>query len=67
MLIISGATSVLREFTPWDVWDGVPVPPSRGAASLRADAEAVQQPMDDRSVPMKPSSTARRRSAPTNS
>ncbi|MFN7980733.1 MAG: DNA internalization-related competence protein ComEC/Rec2 [Vicinamibacterales bacterium] len=38
---IGGAPSVLHEFTPWDVWDGVPVPPSAALASLRSEAEAV--------------------------
>lgn len=38
---IGGATSVLREFRPWDVWDGVPVPPFARLAELRSDAATV--------------------------
>ena len=35
---IGGAASVLGEFRPWDIWDGVPVPPFEPMARLRADA-----------------------------
>ena len=35
---IGGATAVLREFHPWDVWDGIPVPPSAPLAALRSEA-----------------------------
>ena len=35
---IGGALSVLREFHPWDVWDGVPVPPFEPMRRLRAEA-----------------------------
>ena len=35
---VGGASSVLREFRPWDVWDGVPVPPLESMQRLRADA-----------------------------
>ena len=35
---IGGARSVLREFHPWDVWDGVPVPPFEPMRRLREEA-----------------------------
>ncbi|HUR32270.1 MAG TPA: ComEC/Rec2 family competence protein [Vicinamibacterales bacterium] len=35
-----GAPSVLREFRPRDIWDGVPVPPLKLFQQLRADALA---------------------------
>jgi len=37
-----GAGSVLREFRPWDVWEGVPVPPNALLQQLRADAAAAR-------------------------
>ena len=36
-----GAGSVLREFRPWDVWEGVPVPPLELLQRLRTDAVAA--------------------------
>ena len=36
-----GAGSVLREFRPWDVWEGVPVPPLELLQRLRTDALAA--------------------------
>jgi len=33
-----GADSVVREFRPWDVWEGVPVPPLALLQQLRTDA-----------------------------
>jgi len=33
-----GADSVVREFRPWDVWEGVPVPPLALLQHLRTDA-----------------------------
>ena len=38
---IGGANAVMQEFRPWDVWDGVPVPPFEPMARLRAEAEAA--------------------------
>jgi len=38
---IGGATSVLQEFRPWDVWDGVPVPPFEPLSMLKAHAAAA--------------------------
>ena len=38
---IGGADAVMEEFKPWDVWDGVPVPPFDPMARLRAEAEAI--------------------------
>ena len=38
---IGGARSVVGEFRPWDIWDGVPVPPFEPMARLRADAHAT--------------------------
>jgi competence protein ComEC len=35
---IGGAPSVVREFRPWDVWEGVPVPASVPLQHLRATA-----------------------------
>lgn len=35
---VGGALSVLRDFRPWDVWDGVPVPPSLPMQRLREEA-----------------------------
>jgi competence protein ComEC len=35
---VGGAASVLREFRPWDVWDGVPVPPLEPMQRLRSQA-----------------------------
>jgi competence protein ComEC len=35
---IGGALSVLREFRPFDVWEGVPVPPLESLQALRAEA-----------------------------
>ena len=39
---IGGAPALLREFRPWDVWEGVPVPPSSGCRcfALRRPASA---------------------------
>lgn len=37
---IGGALTVLREFRPWDVWDGVPVPPSEALRRLREESLA---------------------------
>jgi competence protein ComEC len=37
---IGGAGTVLQEFTPWDVWDGVPVPPFEPTRLLRSGALA---------------------------
>ncbi len=38
---VGGAPAVLREFRPWDVWDGVPVPPSEAMRRLREEASAA--------------------------
>jgi len=38
---VGGAASVLREFRPWDVWDGVPVPPFEPLQRLRVAALAA--------------------------
>jgi competence protein ComEC len=38
---VGGALSVLRDFRPWDVWDGVPVPPSLPMQRLRQEALAM--------------------------
>jgi competence protein ComEC len=35
---IGGAPVVTREFRPWDIWDGVPVPPSEPMRLLRDEA-----------------------------
>lgn len=35
---VGGANSVMQEFRPWDVWDGVPVPPFEPMAKLRQAA-----------------------------
>jgi competence protein ComEC len=37
---IGGAASVLRDFRPWSVWDGVPVPPFAPMQELRTQAAA---------------------------
>jgi competence protein ComEC len=37
---IGGALSVLHEFRPWAVWEGIPVPPSAPLQQLRTDALA---------------------------
>lgn len=37
---IGGAPSVFRDFTPRDVWYGVPVPPHELTSTMRAQAEA---------------------------
>ena len=37
---VGGAPAVLREFRPWDIWDGVPVPPLEPLRRLRVDAIA---------------------------
>jgi competence protein ComEC len=36
---IGGATSVFRDFTPLEVWEGVPVPPHAATRELRALAD----------------------------
>jgi competence protein ComEC len=38
---IGGAASVFRDFTPLEVWEGVPVPPHAPARELRALADAA--------------------------
>jgi competence protein ComEC len=38
---VGGAATVIREFRPWDVWDGVPVPRSDAMRRLRDDAAAA--------------------------
>jgi competence protein ComEC len=35
---IGGAAALLRDFRPWDIWDGVPVPPFEPLRALRDDA-----------------------------
>jgi competence protein ComEC len=35
---IGGARSIVREFRPHEVWEGVPVPPSNALQALRGDA-----------------------------
>jgi len=35
---MGGAAAVVREFRPWDIWDGVPVPPFAPLGRLRAEA-----------------------------
>ncbi len=37
---IGGAASVFRDFTPFEVWEGVPVPPHAATRELRALADA---------------------------
>lgn len=37
---IGGALTVLREFTPWDVWEGVPVPADEPLQRLRRESVA---------------------------
>lgn len=39
---IGGAPSVLREFRPWDVWEGIPVPPLDSMSRIRAEAVAAR-------------------------
>ncbi len=36
---IGGAASVYRDFAPFEVWEGVPVPPHKGTRALRALAD----------------------------
>jgi competence protein ComEC len=38
---IGGAPSIVREFRPRDVWEGIPVPPFEPLRALRAEAHAV--------------------------
>lgn len=38
---IGGADSSLREFRPWDVWEGIPVPPAIRLQALRERARGV--------------------------
>jgi competence protein ComEC len=38
---IGGAASVFRDFTPFEVWEGVPVPPHAATRELRALADAA--------------------------
>ena len=38
---IGGAASIIRDFRPREVWEGVPVPPSERLQALRRDAEAA--------------------------
>ena len=38
---IGGAPSVLAEFRPFDVWEGIPVPPLEPLRALRAQAERL--------------------------
>jgi competence protein ComEC len=37
---IGGAASVIRDFRPREIWEGIPVPPSRPLEALRRQAEA---------------------------
>lgn len=37
---VGGASAVLAEFRPWDVWEGTPVPSSAALRSLRGSAAA---------------------------
>jgi competence protein ComEC len=39
---IGGAASVIREFRPREVWEGIPVPPFEPLRVLRAEAQAVR-------------------------
>lgn len=39
---VGGALSVAREFRPWDVWEGVPVPPSPALQAIRAMAQSTR-------------------------
>jgi competence protein ComEC len=39
---VGGAVSVVREFRPWDVWEGVPVPPSAALQAIRAMAQRAR-------------------------
>jgi competence protein ComEC len=38
---VGGAPSIVREFRPRTIWEGIPVPQSRPMAALRAQAEAA--------------------------
>ena len=38
---IGGATSLVREFRPREVWEGIPVPPFEPLRALRQEAAAV--------------------------
>jgi competence protein ComEC len=35
---IGGAPAIVRDFTPWDVWEGVPVPPLEPLQGVRREA-----------------------------
>ena len=39
---IGGAASVYRDFAPFEVWEGVPVPPHKPTAELRALADGAR-------------------------
>jgi competence protein ComEC len=39
---IGGAPSIIREFRPRDVWEGIPVPPFEPLRALRTEAQAVR-------------------------
>ncbi len=39
---VGGAAAILNEFRPWDVWEGIPVPPSLPLQQLNADARTVR-------------------------
>lgn len=39
---IGGAPTVVREFAPWDVWEGIPVPPSPALQRVRQEATRVR-------------------------
>ncbi len=39
---IGGAGTVIREFSPWDVWEGIPVPPSPALQLLHEEAGRVR-------------------------
>jgi competence protein ComEC len=38
---VGGAPTIVREFRPWDVWEGVPVPPLAPLQRLRREAAAA--------------------------
>ena len=48
---IGGAASVFRDFGPFEVWEGVPVPPHKPTRQLRALADVDAPPHGARSSP----------------